>query len=480
MSSHIYDARGYVVADCFRYITLKYGASSGTAYIYNLTLHVQYYEDIQYLPLVQNLSLDQDKAYISTVLRWNIVLGINENFVEGYKVFRKDFKLGQKVNPIKYYYAKRDGWTQVARVDSQHTLSAVVDAPQSGYVAYFFVYPISSIDQQYLGNKNVNLNVISLGYDAPPSQPQISCDDQVVCSNVEFRYTITAAEDPDGQIKAYEVGWRYTDGQETVDNIITRQAAEGQNTATITPKGSTIVLFAAAIDEYDVVGQRSYSDPVIVNQPPNAPKNFRVDFSYPQTKSVLTWQAAQDSTGTVEAYRVDVYVRSKTQTSYTKRAQYGTAGLTLQVPVTGYERQSYIRYDLFAIDSFGEKSSAVSKIVRRNSRSGAVRNLAASPIVFENVLTITWDDPSTVSISGIDHYVVRVGSNTVQTSSRRVQIDGSLFERGSENTVSVYIVDRAGQNGAGTGLLSKVRRNSAPSVPQPVAVPTKSSTARSI
>ncbi len=236
-------------------------------------------------------------------------------------------------------------------------------------------------------------------------------------------------------------------------------------------------LGAAGADWYS---EWKVSSAVRTNTLPNAPTNLTISPTVYESGAIaLSWTAATDETDSVPLYRLV----SATSADGSTWSEYAAAGETAACQLAlspSLSRGTFIRYAVYAVDSFGMASAApaVFQSVIRNRAPGVPGKVTASPALYESgSVTLSWSAATDPDGQTVTYQVARQTSSDGSTWSEAVTLasglsaltctDAPTLSRGSFVRYLVSAVDALGAASA-QGASNTVQRNRLPSAPSGV------------
>lgn len=232
-------------------------------------------------------------------------------------------------------------------------------------------------------------------------------------------------------------------------------------------------------------GESWYSDwkvssAVRTNTRPNAPTGLIVSpLIYESGTIDLRWTAATDETDSVQGYRIMAATSSdgKTWSAYTLADTVTTCKASLSPSLS---RGVYIRYGLYAVDSFGVLSEnlAVFADVVRNRVPNVPSNIQATPAIYESGnVAIRWTASEDPDGQAVTYQVMRQTSTDGNVWSDAVSIASGLTEAACTDSPTLsrgafvrYLVAAADDLDAlsAQGVSNVVQKNRLPSAPTAV------------
>ena len=240
-------------------------------------------------------------------------------------------------------------------------------------------------------------------------------------------------------------------------------------------RGAKIQYSIYAVDSFGVSSASATFSAVTRNSLPSAPKNITATPAlYESGEITITWEASTDADKQTISYQV---YRGIMQSS----GNFGDTVLLGETTSTSYkdspslQRGAKINYSVFAVDTLGASSGAVSNVVTRNSTPSAPQNVTATPALYESGgITLTWatsTDPDgnlsgyevqqKLSADGVT-YGAWADAQTVEAPAATLS---PSMSRGTYVRFRVRAVDALGAVSAWVELFSPVRRNRVPQAP---------------
>lgn len=153
------------------------------------------------------------------------------------------------------------------------------------------------------------------------------------------------------------------------------------------------------------------------------------------TDTTVSWSGVSDATSGIDHYEVRV-----------DGGTWRDVGTSTSYEATGIADGSHT-IEVRAVDVAGNAGSAGSTTLKLDTTGPAAPSSVTGPSgwVSNTTATISWD-PTTDANSGVDHYMIQVGSATPQNVGTSTQTELNALETGIKN-VSVWAVDTAGNAG---------------------------------
>lgn len=446
--------------------------ASGTSYstsiiVFDLSLSISYEIAVSSAIAPTTVKVSSTVAEGAVTLSWSGASGGTQNAITGYQI---------------HYNNSSDGvnwgdWVPAATVSTSAgsgSVSMAVNDTRGAYRQWRIRTCGAAGESYYSGwaySPTVRTNT------APSAPSNLSATPSVLESGAIF-LSWAASTDATDVISYYHIRSRLsTDGGNSWSGWADVGNVKGLSVS-YSPtlnRGAKIQYSIYAVDSFGVSSASATFSAVTRNSLPSAPKNITATPAlYESGEITITWEASTDADKQTISYRV---YRGIMQTS----GNFGDTVLLGETTSTSYkdspslQRGAKINYSVFAVDTLGASSGAVSNVVTRNSSPSAPQNVTATPALYESGgITLTWatsTDPDgnlsgyevqqKLSADGVT-YGAWADAQTVEAPAATLS---PSMSRGTYVRFRVRAVDALGAASAWVELLSPVRRNRVPQAP---------------
>ena len=445
--------------------------ASGTSYstsiiVFDLSLSISYEIAVSSATAPTTVKVSSTVAEGAVTLSWSGASGGTQNAITGYQI---------------HYNNSSDGvnwgdWVPAATVATSAgsgSVSVAVNDTRGAYRQWRIRTCGAAGESYYSGwaySPTVRTNT------APSAPSKLSATPSVLESGA-ISLSWAASTDATDAISYYHIRSRLsTDGGNSWSGWADVGNVNGLSVS-YSPtlnRGAKIQYSIYAVDSFGVASASATFPAVTRNSLPSAPKNITAAPAlYESGEITITWEASTDADKQNISYQV---YRGIMQAS----GNFGDTVLLGETTSTSYkdspsmQRGSKINYSVFAVDTLGASSGAVSNVVTRNSSPSAPKNVTATPALYESGgITLTWTASTDPDGNLAGYYVQRQLSadgatygdwSDVETvQSPPVQLTPNM----SRGTFVRYRVQSYDALGAASGLTESnpVRRNRVPAAP---------------
>lgn len=446
--------------------------ASGTSYstsiiVFDLSLSISYEIAVSSATAPTTVKVSSTVAEGAVTLSWSGASGGTQNAITGYQI---------------HYNNSSDGvnwgdWVPAATVATSAgsgSVSVAVNDTRGAYRQWRIRTCGAAGESYYSGwaySPTVRTNT------APSAPSKLSATPSVLESGA-ISLSWAASTDATDAISHYHIRSRLsTDGGNSWSGWTDVGNVKGLSVS-YSPtlnRGTKIQYSIYAVDSFGVASASATFPAVTRNSLPSAPKSITAAPAlYESGEITISWEASTDADKQTITYQV---YRGIMQAS----GNFGDTVLLGETTSTSYkdspslQRGAKINYSVFAVDTLGASSGAVSNVVTRNSSPSAPQNVTATPALYESGgITLTWTastDPDgnlagyevqqQLSADGVT-YGAWADAQTVEAPAATLS---PSMSRGAYVRFRVRAVDALGAASAWVELLSPVRRNRVPQAP---------------